>query len=276
MNYDKLMLKLQKELYSNKIIQTDVQQQRIWQKELAQKFHIPEQELYQKLPMISTTADIHKDINNDGRFIPLHSHNFWEILFCCQGDVKYIIKDRQYLLQPGNVMIIEPETAHQPLFPSKIQLPYERYVLRIQKSFLEKCAFVYPDVFSVTEKCRKNNNWMLSFSTFNVTQNINHFFEQMEKEMISQQEHWQDAVNLQVLQLLLYLNRFYSNAKEMIGQTVDEQLLESLIQYIFSNYSLPITLEKTAKYFCISQSKLSHLFKNKLGTSFTNMSLKHA
>lgn len=224
--------------------------------------------------MISATADIHKDITNDTISIPLHSHNFWEILFCCHGDVKYIIKNRQYLFQAGNILIIEPETAHQPLISSKIQLSYDRYVLRIQTNFLEKCASVYPDVFSVIEKCRKSNNWMLEFSSFSITQNINSFFELMENEMLSQQEHWQDAINLQVLQLFLYLNRFYSNAKEMTGQTADDQLLESLIQYVFSNYSLPITLEKTAKDFCTSQSKISHLFKDRLDTSFYQYVIK--
>lgn len=51
-----------------------------------------------------------------------------------------------------------------------------------------------------------------------------------------------------------------------------EQILESLIQYIFSDYSLPITLEKTTKYSAsVSQSYLIYL-KTSWGLLFTNMS----
>ena len=69
--------------------------------------------------------------------VALHHHDFYEIYFFLSGNVSYNIESRNYLLTPGDLLIISPNELHQPIFGPE-QQGYERMVLWINQSFLQQ------------------------------------------------------------------------------------------------------------------------------------------
>lgn len=68
----------------------------------------------------------HNRENNTGA-IYFHSHDFYEIYFFVDGNVKYYIENESYDLTKGDVLIIPPGKLHRPVIEENTV--YERYVL---------------------------------------------------------------------------------------------------------------------------------------------------
>ena len=69
------------------------------------------------------------------------------------------------------------------------------------------------------------------------------------------------------LQILIYLDRAYNDrsAGKMKAETPD--LLGKVTAYIETNYAQRITVSEMAHRFFVSESTISHLFKQKMGVS---------
>ncbi|MDY3791152.1 MAG: AraC family ligand binding domain-containing protein [Oscillospiraceae bacterium] len=65
--------------------------------------------------------------------IYFHSHDFYEIYFFVDGNVKYYIENESYDLSKGDVLIIPPGKLHRPVIDG--DQVYERYVLWISSRY---------------------------------------------------------------------------------------------------------------------------------------------
>ena len=87
------------------------------------------------------------------------------------------------------------------------------------------------------------------------------------KEAEERKHGWENVVIGNTLIILAKLQRAY------IGQTADipkvekRELLDEITQFIEKHYADPLTLTDFAKRFYISESTVSHLFKQKMGVS---------
>ena len=53
---------------------------------------------YQELEMDSDYVDVHEDISYSKDNVDLHSHTFFEILFCQSGSLQYMVGNTRYHL----------------------------------------------------------------------------------------------------------------------------------------------------------------------------------
>ncbi len=69
--------------------------------------------------------------NKDNYTKPIyfHSHDFYEIYFFVDGNVKYYVENESFTLSKGDVLVIPPGKLHRPVFEG--EYPYDRYVLWI-------------------------------------------------------------------------------------------------------------------------------------------------
>ena len=94
--------------------------------------------LYQELEMSSPYVDTHQEISDSNSGVSLHSHNFYEILFCrTVVDVEYLVGADRYRLQKGDIIFITPGVSHRPLLPERLQAPYRRDVIWISTEFMQ-------------------------------------------------------------------------------------------------------------------------------------------
>lgn len=63
---------------------------------------------YQEMEMDSKYLDVHEDISYLKDSVSLHSHIFYEILFCRSGNIQYLIGDMRYQLQQNDIIFVPP------------------------------------------------------------------------------------------------------------------------------------------------------------------------
>lgn len=63
----------------------------------------------------------------------LHNHDEYEILLFLEGDAKYVVEDKSYTLEPGDIIVIRKHEFHRIYHNSP--LPYRRVILMVNPQF---------------------------------------------------------------------------------------------------------------------------------------------
>ena len=108
--------------------------------------------LYQEIEMDSAYVDAHEDISTSRDEVQLHSHTFYELIYCHSGSLDYLVGTQRYRLQRGDIVIIPPGISHRPLFLDLLTEPYRRIVLWIS------CNFAASFSPAVSHFCSKNQS----------------------------------------------------------------------------------------------------------------------
>lgn len=217
--------------------------------------------IYQELEMDSRYVDAHNDISYTKDEVQLHSHTFYELLYCCSGNVQYLLGPHRYQLHRGDIVIIPPGVSHCPLFLEQLVEPYERYVLWVSPEFMAQAQHLCGDLQFDTQ-------YRLLRTAGTSWESLNQLFERGCKEAARHAKGWEGHVCGSTLQLFVELMRA-CNAEQMPPPVTEKrELLDELMGYIESHLSEKITLEVMARQFLVSQSTISQTFRQKLGISF--------
>lgn len=219
---------------------------------------------YQELEMSSAYVDTHQDVSYSAQMLSLHSHAFWEILFCCScQNMEYLVGTQRYKLQPGDVIIVAPGVSHKPLFPETMEVPYKRYVLWLSPAFLELMGSLVP------ESARAD------FPPFSLLRTAGSQWKYLEdmfhagvKEAERRQPNYEAAVLGNTVTLLTHITRAFLSQGAKHSRAEKPELLDRVLSYIEARLSQRITLEETARHFFVSESTIQQTFRQKLGTSF--------
>lgn len=220
--------------------------------------------IYQELEMSSRFVDTHRDVSLSNAQVSLHSHAFYEILYCHNAPgVEYLVESTRYRLRRGDIIFVPPEVSHRPLLPARMDAPYERDVLWISQEFMQYIRQFFPDdpLFDVKRHYQmrtEGTKW--------------EFLGEMFRRGVWESEHrhvgWEAAVVGNTLQLVVALRRAATDQTAAMLTAEKPELLDRVVGYIEENLSQKITLGDTAKHFYVSQSTISHIFKEKTGASF--------
>ena len=63
----------------------------------------------------------------------LHNHDEYEILLFLEGDAKYVVEDKSYTLEPGDIILIRRHELHRIYHNSNI--PYRRIIIMVSPLF---------------------------------------------------------------------------------------------------------------------------------------------
>ena len=227
---------------------------------LRQLGHDPDN-LYQELEMESHYADIHRDSSSSSQQVQLHSHPFYEILYCRNTcGAQYLMGAQRYRLQKGDVIIVPPGISHRPLLPEHMEEPYSRYVLWVSPDFMEGTVgyFSSPEVFS---RC------CLLRSEGSDREALREYFRVGSRETESRAPGWESVVIGNAVIILALLQRMLLRD----GPCTDTErpdLLDRVLAYIEAHLAERITLEDTAKRFWVSKSTVTQTFRDRMGVSF--------
>jgi len=219
---------------------------------------------YQELEMTSRYVDTHQDVTFSNAHVNLHSHNFYEFLFChSAGDVEYLVGAERYRLQRGDVILIPPGVSHRPLLPDHMAEPYRRDVLWINPDVMDQIEMMVPQNARLhTQESRllrtAGTRWEF----------IGELFRHGVREFEGQQPGWEEIVLGNTMQILVYLRRAMMDRSAAPLKAEKPELLDQVLAYIEEHLAEKITLGEIAKHFWVSQSTISQTFRNKLGVSF--------
>lgn len=221
-------------------------------------------QLYQELEMESRYVDTHRDVSWNNTGIQLHSHNFYELIYCRSAfQVEYLVGARRYLLQQGDVVIVPPGVSHCPMLPEKLTEPYRRYVLWISSEFIETMTnmFSYED-----DRLKIHTNLIRTVGTG--WEFLGEMFRKGVREREKGFPGWEAAVAANTLQLLVQIQRALADSRVKPLQAEKPDLLDRVMGYVENNLGSRITLADTARQFYVSESTVSQLFRKKMGVSF--------
>ena len=221
------------------------------------------QNVFQELEMSDPFVETHRDVSYSNAQLTLHSHTFYELLYCCNNcGAEYLVGADRYRLQKGDIVFVPPGISHRPLLPDHMQEPYERYVLWISQEFIDQFARMYATgaekLAGGTLLRTGNNKWEL----------LGGYFRRGVWEAENQAPGWQAAIIGNTITLLTLMSRSIKERTASVLKAEKPDLLNEVMTYIELHLNEKITLEETAKHFYVSISTITQLFRQKMGTSF--------
>ena len=219
---------------------------------------------YQELEMASRFVDTHRDISYSNANVNLHSHSFYELLYCTSNcDAEYLVGSERYRLQKGDIIFIAPGVSHRPLLPEQMTVPYQRDVVWISTEFMDSLARSFPDFAGshsgYTSLLRTDRSQQEIFSTL---------FRHGIREAESRRPGWELAVAGNTMLLLTQIYRAFLTRSAEPLQAEKPELPDRVMAYVEERLGKKLTLAEVARHFYVSESTITQTFRNKLGVSF--------
>ncbi len=215
--------------------------------------------LYQEMEMDSAYADAHEDISTSRDEVQLHSHNFYELIYCHSGNVQYLVGMQRYRLQRGDIVIIPPGISHRPLFLDQLNEPYHRSVFWLSNEFRSQMVQRFPEL-------KRNIRHYLFRTGGTRWESLSSFFQTAVQENERRELGWQAAVIAQAELLCVGLVR--ASVKADPPQIERRELMDEIMLYIEQNMTEKLSLEQTAQHFHVSESTIRQLFRKRMDVSF--------
>ena len=219
---------------------------------------------YQELEMSEPLVETHRDVSYSNAQLNLHSHAFYELLYCCNDcGAEYLVGPDRYRLQRGDIVFVPPGVSHRPLLPDEMREPYQRYVLWLSQRFLDGFLAQFAPGGNQTVY-----GTLLRTGSSKWEGVLGEFFRRGVHEAESRRAGWQAAVVGNTISLLTLLGRSIQERSASVLQAEKPDLLNRVMAYVEENLAQKISLEDTARHFYVSTSTISQLFRQKMGVSF--------
>lgn len=221
-------------------------------------------ELYQELEMSFRFVEMHQDMSFSNASVSLHSHSFYEILYCRNTcGAEYLVGAERYRLQKGDVIIIPPGVSHRPLLPAEMKQPYKRDVLWISQEFFSGMMQIFPDdiLYRVTET-------RLVRTADTPWEFLGDLFRRGVRESEEKRLGWEVSVMGNTMQLIVFLRRAILDNTALPLMAEKPELLDQVLSYVENHLGEKITLSDVSRHFWVSQSTISQTFRRKMGVSF--------
>ena len=215
--------------------------------------------------MVSKDFEIYYYKDFDLSKVETHTHDYYEIYFFLEGDVSMEIREKRYPLGYGDVVAIPPHVQHHAVIHSR-EVPYRRFVFWIARDYMDELTERFQAYGYLTDLVQKKgvyvfHNDRVAFNT--VQAKVFRLIEEIHSARFGKEE----KIFLCVNDLLLHLNRTVyeqTNEKKLWEQ---ENLYESLTDYIDEHLNGDISLDVLAREFYVSKYYIAHIFKDNMGIS---------
>ncbi len=220
-------------------------------------------DLFQRLEMLNNHVDAFRDEGFANISTPVHSHSFWEIVYCQSNcGAEYFLGTTCFQLQRGDIVLIPPGASHASLRRKDSVEPYRGYVLWIHGDFIDRLR----GAFSFLSKGQSKGVMLRTSGT--VWECLGSVFQTIVGEVERHESGWEAVVIGNTIALMTQLTRATADLAAFPGTIEKPELLEQILAYIEGYLSEKITLEDVANRFWVSPSTVAHLFTRKMGISF--------
>ena len=198
-----------------------------------------------------------------GTQVEYHYHEFCKILLLLQGSGGYYVDGQRYLLQPGDIVLLDAHSIHRPELDSGVS--YERIILYISPEYLQSQSTVDCNLRSVFSG-EKGHVLRL---TGERKQKIFRIAAKLERDLDEDAFGREILSNAGLLQLLVEIGRNRENPETDRTSPVlprSERIVE-ILRYIDEHLSEDLDAEVLAKAFFISKYHMMRQFRRETGTT---------
>lgn len=203
-----------------------------------------------------------------------HNHSFYEIIFCQNGHMQYLIHDKHYPVSSGDIVIIPPGVSHQPFFIESENGPFTRMIIHASAPYIEVTAVSGTAVKKLFAEIKENHHYVIQLKHSPYEKYLE-LFSQLLEERNNEQSGWELYVSSIFFQILCILIRAFESDSRTIVISEKEALIDRVLKYIHEHMTEKISLQSVAKEFLVSTSTISHLFKTQLNTSFYQLVIQY-
>lgn len=186
-----------------------------------------------------------------------HSHKYYELLYFINGNASYIVGDRFYRAESGDIFVTAPGEEHSISFNSEDE--YERYFIQISPGFLQHI----PEnlTYGLREVLCHHNNRIPSATA--KKHRLHRYFTNIDESFMTKDEKSDFMIRTYILQLAVTVSAI--PLSEITYQTSDKKLILDLQAYITQNIRSTLTLDIIASEFFMSKYYLCHAFRKETG-----------
>jgi AraC-like DNA-binding protein len=200
--------------------------------------------------------------------VPFHSHSHYEIYYFQGGTCNYLIGDKIYVLQPGDLIIMHGLTLHCANVDPRAE--YIRSVIHFDPSYVQG-LFQFPRKINILQPFQELGNQRIHLLSGQQNE-----LEQLWKRLFAHFCRRDDAVhytrfNIVLMDLLVLVYGFYQ--KMMKARAESSASLEkvnhvqSIISFIEGHYQQDIHLEHFEDHLHLNKYYLAKLFKEVTGVT---------
>lgn len=220
--------------------------------------------IYQELEMDSALVDAHRDYSFRESRVDLHSHSFYEILYCrTECGAEYLVGATRYRLRKGDVILVAPGVSHRPLLPETMTEPYSRDVLWISQEFIQALRSGCPELLAGTGVDRA-----LLRTAGTSWERLGELFAQCVEEGSAAKAEQHVALVGTTITLLVQLHRAFTDRTARSAKAEKPELMDRVMAYVETHLADKITIADVARAFYVSESTIIQTFRKKMGVSF--------
>lgn len=191
----------------------------------------------------------------------IHIHDCCEVLLCMHGGKNFLINDRVYDVEDGDVFIMNQFEAHKITFDEGKR--FLRYVMQVHPQFLYEMSTVQTNLAYCFYARGKNISNKLHLKSDERERLITTIMG-LKKE----QPFGDDIIKTSAAkEILVMLNSAFIRQAQMERAEVHNDAINKAMDYINANYRDNISLEKIAENSYISVNQLCRLFNRYCGTT---------
>ncbi|MFV0413540.1 MAG: AraC family transcriptional regulator [Oscillospiraceae bacterium] len=216
----------------------------------------------------------HNKVDAGRRAVFEHSHNELEIAIFQSGSGTYLVNNKlDYSVKPGDIFVFASGEKH---YMPVVDLEQDLVTMGVHfnPQFIwsprnDMFSMRFLDIFfnrnaSFQHRLDRNNP---------STEMVRNLLLQMDQELTLKKEDYALMVKIQLLSILVILNRDYGYTVSSTANTIDKQnmkQIEGAIRYIDEHFKENITLEQLAAIANMSKSYFALLFKTLNGFTAWN------
>lgn len=196
--------------------------------------------------------------------VGIHHHDFFEIYFFLSGRVSFKVEGKSYHLEPGDLLLINPQELHQPdIGPDTL---YERIVLWIDRAYLANlCHAAGADLTACFDNDAPGHTNLLRPTKLRRAA-LSQLMDRLTREYYSEELGSFAYAQGLLTQFMVEVNRL-AQSSGYVEKREEPNLVSQVLAYIGNHYQENITLESLAAEFYVSKYHLSHEFSHQVGTS---------
>lgn len=208
-------------------------------------------------------------LHKENGVLSMHSHRVCEFYYSISGGRTFLIDDKNYRMEPGNLFFINQHEKHQVL-QLDTSIPHERMAIFIHPVYLEEISTSLTDLtYCFTHRPEKFSHRLA------LSQGQQRRFTYYMNKLSVQEGFGQDVEERSSFaEFMVFITRL---AMENIPDTDSEaqksyfnSKVADIITYINHNIDSPLSIGEIAAHFYLSGSYLCRLFKKGTGTTINS------
>lgn len=215
--------------------------------------------------MVSRDFEIYYYNDRHPSDVKSHAHRYYEFYFFLQGDMVLHIAEKEYVIQPGDVIVLPPDVHHYVTVINP-ETPYRRFVFWITREYCQQMMELSLDYGYLMQHVAVTGKYIYHYDVIGFQALQSKVFRLIE-ELKSDRFGKAAKVNLCVNDLVLHLNRTIYEMEHPMTPKENRRLYENLIQYIEDHLDEDLSLEHLANEFYVSKYHIAHVFKDNIGLS---------